>query len=300
MYEGNEVRGLNCPATVCPESSIGGQARMPRTKVILTQVFTNRGEREKTETYLLYTYKMKAIKFMAFLLLVGTTAVFTSCDTEDTVLTHKVTFEGENYNKLIDNPQYQGKLLYSLEPYTWKDDKTSLSGSTAAQEWPGSGIFWSYGTAISNYVDADTVKHATYEYQLSVPVAASGNFAVIWDHATLAFADSTAREFQSIDICPTTYLLGTLLRGGGGAKALTSKTEKSNFTLTIMADQNKDRTINIDLARDGEIQRTWKTFKLNSLGKAKRLDFSFNGSDKNAWGLVTPKYVAIDNVVITL
>ncbi len=240
---------------------------------------------------------MKAIKFMVFLLMAGTTCgMLTSCE-EDTVGMENyyvVNFEGEYFAKLIDSPQYGGPLLYGGST-AWTDVQTSLSGETTVTDWGNGTISWTNGIAISNYVDSNVKDNADYLHHLSVPTSnGSKQFGVVWEEATVAFADGKARQIQSADICPTTYLLGTMQNGGPFSKALTEKGDY--FTLTLTADNGAE--MDIDLARDGQIQSGWKSVDLSRLGKVKTLSFSFSGSDASQWGLNTPKYVAVDNFVV--
>ncbi len=241
---------------------------------------------------------MKATKLMMFLLLAGTACVFTSCDDSENSVpepqTTTVTFEGEDFNKLIDNQQYGGSLLYGGQDIAWTEKSTTLSGIAISSNnaW---GCNWDYGTAISNYIEPNIKENGDYKHQLAVPVGnGSQNFAVVWEYATIAFADSTERQLQSIALCPTTYLLNVMQNGNSFCKALTK--QGSFFTLTLTA--NNGASINVDLARDGKIQSTWKTIDLSSLGKVRRLKFSFSGSDEGQFGLNTPKYIAIDNIVV--
>lgn len=241
---------------------------------------------------------------MAFLLAAGTALpVFTSCE-EDNGDKYKdyavVGFEEENFTNLIDNPQYNGPILYSGTDTQWADMMTGLSGGTtgSSYEWDGNTQnTWNNGIAISNYIDADIEENANYMNQLAVPVSnGSSNFGVVFDEATVHFADGKARQINSIDLCPTTYLLGVMQNGDGFCKALTEQGDY--FTVTITAD--KGQSINVDLARDGQIQTQWKNVSLSKLGKTQSLTFSFSGSDAGDWGLNTPKYVAIDNIKVSM
>ncbi|MDE6159912.1 MAG: DUF4465 domain-containing protein [Bacteroidaceae bacterium] len=246
---------------------------------------------------------MKAFKSMAFLLMAGTTlSVFTSCEEEndDKFKSYSVVgFEEENFTNLIDDPQYNGPILYGGTDTQWSDQPTTLSGGTKGSVTNYENFsynVWDNGIAISNYIDADIENHADFNHQLAVPVSnGSKNFGVVWTEATINFADNKARQINSISICPTTYLLGVMQNGNGFAKALTEKDDF--FTLTLTAGNGK--SINVDLARDGQIQTQWKNVSLSQLGKTTSLTFSFSGSDNGAWGLNTPKYVAIDNINVS-
>lgn len=239
---------------------------------------------------------------MAFLLMAGTALpMLTSCEEDDDNKFQSyavVGFEEDNFTKLIDSPQNNGPKLYGGNDTQWSDKQTTLAGGTKGKsEYNGvSYDGWANGIAISNYIDADIENHAAPDYQLSVPVSnGSKNFGVVWEEATVYFADGKARQINSIDLCPTTYLLGVMQHGNGCGKALTE--EGDYFQVILTADNGA--SINVDLALDGKLQTTWRTVALSSLGKITRLSFSFDGSDKGGYGLNTPKYVAIDNIKVS-
>ncbi|MCD8303123.1 MAG: DUF4465 domain-containing protein [Prevotellaceae bacterium] len=243
---------------------------------------------------------MKTIKFMALLMLLGTGWAVTSCSDDDEAEESDnyttITFEGSHWDSLIDSEQYNGELLYgpNANQYSWTDEETSLQGGMT-NSWGGYYGFSEGGTAISNYIDALTAEHSTYDYQLSVPVSnGSQNFVIAYCPATVTFSDGVAREIKSMQICPTTYLLGIELYGSDYASALTE--EGSYMTLTITADTGA--TLDMDFARDGDIVQMWKTVDLSQLGKVTSLFFSMDGSDSGDWGLNTPAYFAFDNVVV--
>lgn len=74
------------------------------------------------------------IKFMAFLMFGG--LFLASCSKDEEIdPTFTVDFEGEYWNKLIDNKQYGGKLIYSADAYKWTDAATTLSSEIAKADW---------------------------------------------------------------------------------------------------------------------------------------------------------------------
>ena len=102
---------------------------------------------------------MKQMKYLAFLLMAGMTLV--ACEDDDKIagidLTdHSVmtlTFEGNQWDALIDNPQYNGPLLYgeNAKNYAWTDEETKLHGQMT-NAWGGMYGFSEGGIAISNYI----------------------------------------------------------------------------------------------------------------------------------------------------
>lgn len=238
---------------------------------------------------------MKKFFYLAIALCMG--FALTSCNNDDDNIA-VLTFEGTEWTALIDNPQYGGPLLYGegKDTYGWTDARTGLSGGLT-RAWGGNYGYSEGGVAISNYVCDSLQKHATYTYQLEVPVSnGSKNFAVVYCDATIKFAEGVNRVIRSMDICPTTYLLGVETYGDGYAKALTEAGD--NMTLTITADNGK--TMDVDFARDGNILKTWKRIDLSALGAVKSLTFTMDGSDKSEYGVKHPKYFAFDNVKVEM
>ena len=56
----------------------------------------------------------------------------------------------------------------------------------------------------------------------------------------------------------------------------------------------------VNLVENGQIQTSWKEISLSELGAIRSLSFSMSGSDSSEWGLNTPTYFAIDNIVVEL
>lgn len=244
---------------------------------------------------------MKKYFYLAMALCMG--FAMTSCDDDDenepqvpAEQTATLTFEGDYWTALIDNPQYNGPLLYgeNSADYAWTDELTSLSGGMT--NGYGDGKYWGGGTAISNYIDADIENHNKFDYQLAVPESnGSENFAVVYCDATIRFPEGVKHVVKSMDISPTTYVLGTEVYGDGYAASLA---ESGNLTITFTADNGK--TMDIDLARDGNILKTWKTFDLSELGEVNSISFTMDGSDKSEYGVKHPKGFAFDNVVVKM
>ena len=242
---------------------------------------------------------MKKFFYLALALCMGFAVTSCNDDEEEKVPAEKTAtldFEGDYWDALIDNPQYNGPLLYGENSidYAWMDEATGLSGGMT--NGYGDGKYWGGGTAISSYIDDNIQEHKTYDYQLSVPVSnGSKNFAVVYCDATIKFAEGVKHVVKSMEICPTTYVLGTEVYGDGYAASLA---ESGNLTITFTADNGK--TMDIDLARDGNILKTWKTFDLSELGEVNSISFTMDGSDKSDWGVKHPKGFAFDNVVVKM
>ncbi|MBR1668384.1 MAG: DUF4465 domain-containing protein [Bacteroidaceae bacterium] len=228
-------------------------------------------------------------------------ATFTSCSDDDEDV-RTLNFEGDSWAALIDNPQYGGTLLYgdggtTPVSYSWSDANSKLTSSLTAA-WGGLYGFSEGGVAISNYIDDDLTNHATYQYQLAVPKSnGSNNFAVVYAPASISFSDGVARLIKSMDVSPTTYQLGVTENGDGYAASLA---ESGELTVTIIGKKGdaETGTVTFDLAKDGNILKTWKKIDLSSLGEVTSLTFDVDGSDRSDYGVKHPKYFAFDNVVV--
>ncbi len=243
---------------------------------------------------------MKKYLLMAAALFMGA-AMFTACSSDDDddddvkEKIYTVTFEGDYFTKLIDNPQYGGALIYSDAEYKWADPTTTLSSTCEKADWSqwGMGFGWANGIAISNYVDNSET--ASNDKQLSVPVSnGSANFAVVWDDGSeLAFADGKAHVIKTMDVCLTTYTLRNIQKNWG---------ENYYFQVKATATlaDGTEKNMYIELAKDKAACEQWMTAHLESLGAVKSIKFTFDGSDKGKYGLATPKYFALDNVVVVL
>jgi len=248
---------------------------------------------------------MKKIYFMAMLLFAG--FAFTSCDEDDELdpvevddNTLTLTFEGSYFDALIDSPQYGGTLLYgeNAKNYSWTDATTQLSGGMT-NAWGGQYGFAEGGVAISNYIDANISEARTYNEQLAVPVSnGSKNFAVVYCGASISFADGSAHVINSMDIIPTTYLLGVIKNGDGYAKALSEAGDYCKVIITGYNGESKVGEVELMVALEGGFLTKWFETDLTSLGKVTKLEFSMASNDVSDWGMKAPTYFAFDNVEI--
>lgn len=199
-----------------------------------------------------------------------------------------VDFEGDYFTALVDDAQYNGKLIYSGDEYKWNDAVTGLTSEVIKADWSawGMGFGWDHGIAISNYVNPDA---ASYQEQLSV-AKADGNFAVAYDNGSaLTFNDSKAHTFVSIDLSPVAYAYNSMLKACGEGYAF-------DVILTFALENGETAEKVVNIAKDNLVQSGFETVKLGY--KATSMTITFDGSDKGTYGLNTPKYIAIDNVVI--
>lgn len=242
---------------------------------------------------------MKALRLFVCLLCAG--MLVASCNEDENEKkeeTATVTFEGMYWDALIDNAQYGGPLLYgsTASAYRWIDDETQLTGGMT-NAWGGQSGYSEGGIAISNYVSSDFENHKDFTHQLEAPTSVGGkNFAMVFCNAELKFLDDKAHIIRSMQICPSTYLIGIARYGGDYARALTGKDD----FLTLHIKANNGAAMQVELVAEGKISETWRTIDLSSLGAVKSISFSMTGSDMADWGLNTPTYFAMDNIVVEL
>lgn len=236
-------------------------------------------------------------------------------------------FEGAKWSALIDDVQYGGKLLYGDsgmgfysedEAYSWYDEGNTELTSTINNAY-GSWCYWSGGIAVSNYYTA--YESASYQTQLGVDYNKEGNhgynnsenFAVCFGYndvisgygtdgrSIMKFADGQARVIDHMYINTTSYFLNSVYIGDGFNNV--TLTENSNAYLLAQGyDVNGDiiDTLKFAVIDKGEVLREWKKFDLSSLGEVVTLKLDWQVTDDliGAYGLVSPAYIAVDNIAV--
>ena len=220
---------------------------------------------------------------------------------------------GNDWSSLIDDAEYNGTLLYGdgASTYMWYDEgNTELVWDGLEDSGMGQ-AFWSGGSAISNYYEAD-FSQADYTRQLSIPLAQSDNqFIVVFNSVNLQgypsftnctpfyFSDDKARVIESVDVINTSYVLNSLTNGDGFAPAAT---DESQFVVHFEGTHEDGTTSEVTfLLADGRNFVTdWTSVDLTPLGKVKSLRTYVTGSSdlEGDYGLNTPGYVALDNIKV--
>lgn len=220
---------------------------------------------------------------------------------------------GNDWSSLIDDAEYNGTLLYGdgASTYMWYDEgNTELVWDGLEDSGMGQ-AFWSGGSAISNYYEAD-FSQADYTRQLSIPLAQSDNqFIVVFNSENLQgypsftnctpfyFSDGKARVIESVDVINTAYVLNSLTNGDGFAPAAT---DASQFVVHFEGTHEDGTTSEVTfLLADGRNFVTdWTSVDLTPLGKVKSLRTYVTGSSdlEGDYGLNTPGYVALDNIKV--
>lgn len=274
--------------------------------------------------------KAKVFNLAALSIVMALSVVSCSKDDDPKPKFKVLTFEDADYQggpsnywtSLIDKEQYGGTLLYGdmqTNSYSWAD-----KGNTELKH--NCGMYWTFGEAISNYVDTD-LANGDYLHQLAVPIKdsktgfgghnGSKNFCVHYGYiddfnssmgfntpSIIEFGDGAQHVIDHLYIAPTTYLLNVILNGDtmGAAKPLTSVGDW--LKVIAIGCDSKDNELaksEFDLVKDGKVLlEDWTKWDLSSLGAVNKIYFNFDGSDKGMYGLNTPSYFAYDDVAIAV
>lgn len=129
---------------------------------------------------------------------------------------------------------------------------------------------------------------------------------------SISLANSSANlSFESLMITNSTYAALSMAEGDGFAKKFGGETgdDPDFFLLTIEGRDAADNTVGTvdfyladyrfsDNSQDYIVEQ-WTVVDVSSLNAAKRLDFSLSSTDVGEFGMNTPAYFAIDNVVLS-
>ena len=215
----------------------------------------------------------------------------------------------------------------SLDPESyWNGDggdvtEYFISGGASFQN-DNAGYSWS-GFSYSNTTDTTT---EGYTNQFSVytggGIDGSANYGVSyimldWEGGTydpipniIYLADASGNEVQGLYVTNTTYAALSMLNGDSFAKKFggTGGDDPDWFLLTIKgidSEANYTGTVEFYLAdyrfadnSQDYIVDEWTWVDLNSLGTVVGLEVCVSSSDTGDWGMNTPSYFAMDNLVL--
>lgn len=226
-------------------------------------------------------------------------------------------FEGPGWNAIIDNPQYNGDLLYKGETYSWYDPCTDLEHSNSAGGYEWEGVYYytaSAFMAVSNYLSTDYAANGSSAAQLTVYGSAmhSGNNCVVCNgykssygdnRPTLSFRNEEA-YIESVWIANTTYFYNVALNGDSFAKPLTTESvwvRAMGYTLDAEGNEIEGSSLDFFLYKDGKdaLNGGWKKWDLSSLGKVNKVKFDvqWNG-EGGADAFMHPAYFALDDITV--
>ncbi len=212
-----------------------------------------------------------------------------------------------------------------LSPESFNDDSTATGGfiengvvfssDYILSQW---GNYWT-GFAVSNRTDVTTPGYAN-EYSAYAGIGADGsaNYGIWNSNGVISFAGGGV-GLVSVDVTNTTYAGLSMLNGDSFGKQFGSPNDASGnpdgtngadfFKLNIYAYRENGSIIDStnyyladyrfsDNSQD-YILNTWHTVDLSFITeKVYSVSFLLQSSDVGQWGMNTPDYFAIDNLVI--
>lgn len=222
-------------------------------------------------------------------------------------------FEGEYWDSLIDNPQYNGELLYKQEGYSWHDEATDLY-SIVNELWY-TAAYWNGGLAVSNYYTTDYTTATSFMEQLTVFAegAHSGKNCIVHNgykcdmmgdaRSVLQFKESEG-YIESVWVAHSAYSYSSAMQGNDMAEPLTAEQsiwiEAKGYTLDAEGNEVEGESVVLYLYENGKASfEGWKEWDLSPLGKVKRVKFDVQwngegGADK----FMHPAYFALDDITV--
>lgn len=179
------------------------------------------------------------------------------------------------------------------------------------QDWD----YWAGGFIYSNSTDVTTAGYTNdFSAYTGIGSGGSANYSVNYG-GNIDFTTEVA--INSIDITNTTYAALSMLNGDSFGKQFGSPNNAQGqpdgtngedfFRLLITGyagNGDSVGTVTFYLAdyrfaddQQDYILDTWETVDLTSLGNIRYLDFALESSDTNEYGILTPAYFALDNLV---
>ena len=244
------------------------------------------------------------LKSLAALVLIGGPVVTTSCSSDDDTKTVVVSFENQKLNEdgfwmgeenATGKAESWGGTTYDCS-YTEHDMifKTAYTKSDWGMSFMGFGISNRTATSFSETnLTVDQFNNVTGK-------AHSGKqFAVVYGQgATLLVGKTTGVKVKGLFFTNSSYLVNTVQNGDDYAKSFDTG---DYLKVKITADNGKSVDFYpADYRSGATIVKDWQWLDLSSLGMVKFLTFSFDGTDKNLYGVNTPIYVCIDDITYEL
>lgn len=192
-------------------------------------------------------------------------------------------------------------LGYGLYMKTIEVDGFGFINNYMVVEWGGVEFASWSGFAMSSLVDTLT---SGYENQYSVMAGEgafnSEKFAIAFDSSVIVLPTNNLYYPKSILLTNSTYAYKDMQEGS----FFTRKFEDGDWFKVIITGylgSTETGTVDYYLAdfRDGKsmMSKEWKEVDLTTLGEVSFLTFEFDSSDKGDFGVNTPKYVCVDNLV---
>lgn len=258
---------------------------------------------------------MKTNKLFGLSVLVcGFALSFTSCSKDDnpsdTKQTATISFESQALNadgfwigeakgnSYSYNDDWGGTTTtYTDNAYTEASVKFPVTYNLYTSVY-GNSDFWS-GYAISNRTETSfsALTLTPDQYNNVTGKAHTGkNFCVITTYGeTINVPNVLVKGFWFTN---SAYTVNSILNGDNYSGAKFDATDWFKCTISGKKADGTTGTVDIDLAKNGSYVNDWQYCDLSTLGKVSELSFAFTGSRSNDYGVLTPAYICIDDMVI--
>ncbi|MBO7330883.1 MAG: DUF4465 domain-containing protein, partial [Alistipes sp.] len=112
------------------------------------------------------------------------------------------------------------------------------------------------------------------------------------------FSDGKARTIKGCQVNCTTYFINIAENGNPFSPALKDGEEIKIYATGYDKSGREGKTAEMTIARKGKIIKEWTSWDLSKLGEVVSVKFNIRGGNADEWGMTTPKYFAIDNIVV--
>ena len=231
-----------------------------------------------------------------------------------------VDFEQNNFKQMAATSSSSWNFM--KEGYSWIDPSTSLYHEAKFTNDYGYAMFGS-GLVVSSYNAFDVESFGTYEsdlyvYHPSTPaymtkgggadgsdhfLISYGNYEPEVDaeldmRPAITFSDGKARMVKGCQVNCTTYFINVAEKGNPYSPALKDGEEIKIYATGYDAAGREGKTVEMTLARKGKIIKEWTAWDLTALGEVVSVKFNIRGGNTDEWGMTSPKYFALDNLVV--
>lgn len=257
------------------------------------------------------------MKKLYFLILSATLLAAVGCSESDEPQQqlpqgHVITFEEAWFEPFYASSPYSGAAV--TPDYVWYDQTTTLSSEPIFSTSYGY-TYYGGGATVSGYT-SNTFNN-TFDYTQDLYFYQSASLASVVNHAlvlygnyepeavgavdlrpVIFFADGVEREILAARIAPTCYFLQVAENGNAFSPAL-GEGDKIIVSATGFNAEGKVTGVSeFTLASYGDVVHHWRVWDLSALGAVERVQFNVVGGPTNEYGMMSPKYFALDDIVI--
>lgn len=254
---------------------------------------------------------MKTVKLLSLAAALLATASMTSCKddkekNEDVLYTYTFDFNPATYNNQgywtdVYNPDAENFFVTPTATFSHHADIT---------EWDGV-VYKSFTGFCPSRVD-DTTDHSAQDwtqYQWAA-AANSGGKGYLIAHWSVSEGEDTQLNDRSCAIgfgqavqpvkmtITNTAWAYWAMKNGSAFSAAFGAADWQLLTIHGIAPDKTETTVEVYLARNGEILNKWKEVDLTGLGTVTAVYFTFASSDSGQWGMNTPAYFALQSMTI--